>query len=78
VLLVLVGLHVAAIAWYALARRERLVPPMFTGRKPVTDVPAGEAIDGSRTLLAIAIVAALAVALAVAVRAAPEATIALY
>jgi len=78
VLLVLVGLHVAAIAWYALARRVRLVPPMFTGRKPAADVPAGEAITHSRTLLAVAIVAALAFALALAVRAAPDATIALY
>jgi cytochrome b len=78
VLLVLVGLHVAAIAWYALARRERLVPPMFTGRKPAADVPAGEAITHSRTLLAVAIVAALACALVLAVRAAPDATIALY
>jgi len=78
VLLVLVGLHVAAIAWYALARRVRLVPPMFTGRKPAADVPAGEAITHSRTLLAVAIVAALAFALVLAVRAAPDATIALY
>jgi cytochrome b len=78
VLLVLVGLHVAAIAWYALARRERLVPPMFTGRKPAADVPAGEAITHSRTRLAVAIVAALAFALVLAVRAAPDGTIALY
>jgi cytochrome b len=78
VLLVLVGLHVAAIAWYALARRERLVPPMLTGRKPAADVPPGEAIAGSRTVLAVAIVAVLALALALAVRAAPEAMIALY
>lgn len=78
VLLVLVGLHVAAIAWYALVRRERLVPAMFTGRKPATDVPAGEAITHSRTLLAVAIVAVLATALVLVVRAAPEAAIALY
>jgi cytochrome b len=78
VLLVLVAMHLAAIAWYALVRRERLVPPMFTGRKPAAEVPAGEAIDRSRTLLAVAIAAALATALALAVRAAPEATIALY
>jgi hypothetical protein len=51
---------------------------MFTGRKPAAEVPAGEAIDRSRTLLAVAIAAALATALALAVRAAPEATIALY
>jgi len=77
-LLVLVAMHVAAIAWYALVRREQLVPPMLTGRKPASEVPAGEAIDRSSTLLAVAIAAVLATALALAVRAAPEATIALY
>ncbi len=78
VLLVLVALHVAAIAWYALVRGERLVLPMVTGRKPAAELPAGEAITHSRTLLAVAIVAALAFALLLAVRAAPDATIALY
>ena len=78
VLLVLVALHVAAIAWYALVRGERLVLPMVTGRKPAAELPAGEAITHSRTLLAVAIVAALAFALVLAVRAAPDATIALY
>lgn len=78
VLLVLVALHVAAIAWYVRVRREPLVAPMLTGRKPAADVPAGEAIDRSPTLLAVAIVAVLATALALAVRAAPPATIALY
>lgn len=78
VLLVLVALHVGAIAWYVRVRREPLVVPMLTGHKPAADVPAGEAIDRSRTLLAMAIVAVLATALALAVRIAPEATIALY
>jgi cytochrome b len=78
VLLVLVALHVAAIAWYVQVRREPIVVPMLTGRKPAAEVPVGEAIDRSRTALAVAIVAALATALALAVRAAPEATIALY
>jgi hypothetical protein len=41
-------------------------------------VPAEQAIPGSRTALALTIVAVLAVALALAVRSAPEATIALY
>jgi cytochrome b len=35
VLLYLVGLHVAAIAFYALWKRENLVRAMITGRKPV-------------------------------------------
>jgi len=51
---------------------------MFTGRKPARDVPAGEAITSSQTGLAFAIVVVLAAVLVLAVRAAPEATIALY
>ncbi len=31
----LIGLHVAAIAFYALVKRDRLVPPMVTGKKPI-------------------------------------------
>ena len=77
-LLVLIGLHLAAVAFYVRVRRQPLVSAMITGRKPASDVPAAEAITGSRVLLACAIVAVLAVALALAVRAAPEATIALY
>jgi cytochrome b len=37
VLLWLIGLHVAAIAFYALARRENLVGPMVTGRRRLPD-----------------------------------------
>jgi cytochrome b len=76
--LALVVMHVAAIAWYGRVAGRPLARAMITGRKPASGVPAEEAIEDSRTLLALAIVAALAVALALAVRAAPEATIALY
>jgi cytochrome b len=77
-LLVLIALHVLAVGWHVLGRRRPLLRAMFTGRKPAADVPAEQAIAGSRTGLALAIVAVLATALAIAVRAAPEATIALY
>jgi cytochrome b len=77
-LLALIGAHVAAVAWYALVRRQSLVRAMVTGRKAAAAVPADQAIGSSRTPLALAIVAALSVALALAVRAAPEAMIALY
>lgn len=77
-LLVLIVLHVAAVAFYVRVRGQPLVSAMITGRKPAADVPETEAIAGSRVLLAGAIVAALAIALTLAVRAAPEATIALY
>jgi len=78
VLLVLIGLHVLAVAWHVLGRRRPLLKAMLTGRKPAAEVPAEQAIQGSRTALALTIVAVLAVALALAVRSAPEATIALY
>lgn len=77
-LLVLIGLHVAAVAFYVHYRRQPLVRAMITGRKPAAEVPAAEAIAGSRALLAVVIVATLAALLALAVRAAPEGTIALY
>jgi len=77
-LLVLIGLHVAAVGWYALTRGRSLVSAMITGRKAAAAVPAAEEIGSSRTPLAVAIVLVIASALALAVRAAPEATIALY
>jgi cytochrome b len=77
-LLVLIALHVLAVAWHVLGRRQPLLRAMFTGRKPAADVPVEQAIAGSRTALALAIVAVLATAFAIVVRTAPEATIALY
>jgi cytochrome b len=78
VLIALVVAHLAAVAWYALARRQRLARAMLTGRKDASLVSPGEEIDDSRTLRALAIVVALAGALALAVSAAPDAMIALY
>jgi cytochrome b len=77
-LLGLLALHLAAIAWYVFVVGRPLVRAMLTGRKAARDVAAGDEIQGSRIALALAIIAALAVALALAIRAAPEATIALY
>jgi len=77
-LLALIGLHIVAVGWYGLARRKPLLRAMVTGRKDAGRVPEGEGIAGSRTALAVAIAAAFAIALALAIRAAPEATIALF
>jgi uncharacterized membrane protein YhaH (DUF805 family) len=66
------------VLWHVLGLRQPLLAAMITGRKPAAEVPAEQAIAGSRTALAITIVAVLAAALALAVRRAPEATIALY
>jgi cytochrome b len=77
VLLALVAMHLAAVLYYAIARRQPLVRAMISGRREA-GAASGESIQGSRTLLAAAIVAALAAALAVAIRTAPEAAISLF
>ena len=77
-LLALIAVHVLAVAWHVLARRRPLLRAMLTGRKPAALVPPQEMIAGSRTAVALAIVAALAAALALVLRVAPEATIALF
>ena len=61
VLLVLIGLHVAAILYYALVKRDNLVGPMITGRR---DAPEG--VEGMRAVPAwrLVVAALLAVALA--------------
>ena len=78
VLLTLVVLHLLAIAWYGGVAGQPLTRAMLTGRKPAAEVPPDAEIRNSRTWLALAIVAALAVLLALAIRAAPDATVALY
>ena len=72
VLLVLIVLHLAAVAWYDIVRRQGLVRAFWTGRKAGAD-----GIDSSRGARAVLIVVVLIVALALAIRAAPEATISL-
>lgn len=56
----LIGLHLAAVAWYALAHRKNLVKPMLTGDAPV-DAPAArdDAALRLRALLLAAVCAAL-------------------
>lgn len=71
VILYAVGLHVLAAFWYLLVRRENLIGPMITGRKP--GLPPGAGIAGQRVALALAIVGVAAGALWWAIRTAPEA-----
>lgn len=61
VLLVLIGLHVAAILYYALVKRDNLVAPMITGRR---DVPEG--VEGMRAVPAWRLVVAALLAAALA------------
>ena len=77
-LIALVALHLVAIAWYGVVRRRPLVRAMLDGRRPAAEVSEGEEIGGSRTMLAIVIVAVLAATLALVVRAAPPAELAIW
>lgn len=76
VIVVAIVVHIAAALFYLWARRENLILPMITGRKPGDPLPPGVGgIDSSRTLLAVAIAAALGALLWWVVRNAPEASL---
>jgi hypothetical protein len=74
----LIGVHIAAILFYVFVRRETLVLPMLTGRKPSTVVPDGAQIGGSRVWLAVLIVVLIGAALALAIRSAPRAPVRVF
>ncbi len=59
-LLILVGLHLAAILYYRLYKRERLVKPMVTGwaSLPLGDRPAPRLVSDWRAILVLALAAA--------------------
>jgi len=64
IIIALVVLHVGAIAFYWLRRRQNLVAPMLHGDKLLTaDVPAAIDSTGSR-MIALAIAAACAIGVA--------------
>ncbi|MEQ1880017.1 MAG: cytochrome b/b6 domain-containing protein [Burkholderiales bacterium] len=53
VLLALIGLHVAAVFFYLLAKKDNLIKPMITGQKPVSPPPAHPSGYGNPLLAAI-------------------------
>jgi len=57
----LIAAHVAAIVFYAVWKRQRLVPPMVHGHKSAEVVPAEEAIKSSRLPLALVLAVAVTV-----------------
>jgi len=76
VIVVAVAVHVAAALFYLWVRRENLILPMITGRKPGDLLPPGASdIGPSRTLLAVGIAAALGALLWWVVKNAPEASL---
>jgi cytochrome b len=52
-ILAAVALHVMAIAFYGIVKKQNLVASMLTGRKPATLVPEHEAISSSELLKAM-------------------------
>ncbi len=77
-LLAAIALHVAAAFAYLAWKRDDLITPMFTGRKPDALVPEHEAIDSSRSWLALLLLAGFSAALTALVRAAPEASLSFF
>jgi cytochrome b len=77
-LLAFVGLHLAAVAWYQWVRKQDLIGPMLTGRKPAALVPASEEIKGQRLWLAAVLVALAATALWRVIASAPSASMSFY
>jgi cytochrome b len=75
-IVVAIAIHIGAALYYLWVRRENLILPMITGRKPGSSLPAGaEGISRSRTLLAIAILAVTGTLLWWVVATAPEASL---
>ncbi|WP_230969629.1 cytochrome b/b6 domain-containing protein [Nitrogeniibacter aestuarii] len=54
----LVGLHLAAIVFYAIKKQERLVPPMVTGKKAVESPKIKDATGGGPIAFGVAVVIA--------------------
>lgn len=78
VLLVLVGLHLVAIVFYAAYKRVNLVRAMFTGRKPAAQVPDGAEVREQRLWLALAVAGVAGAALWWVVRSAPPASMSFF
>jgi hypothetical protein len=51
----MVGLHIAAIVFYAFYKNQNLVVPMLHGHKPAALVPEHEAISSSQLLKALVV-----------------------
>jgi cytochrome b len=77
-LLALIIVHLAAVAWYELVRRRRLIRAMWTGRGAAENAIAGGSAEGSRIGRAVLIALALGALLALFVRLAPRDTVLLF
>jgi cytochrome b len=77
-LLVLIGLHLAAVAWYTFVRRQRIVLGMITGGPDAGAAGGGTTVTGSMLGRAILIMIALGAALTLLLGVAPDEAPALF
>jgi cytochrome b len=77
-LLLLIGLHLAAIGYYQFVKRIDLLRPMLTGRKPARQVPPQEEIASQRIWFAIVLVIIAAWVLWRFIATAPKASLSPY
>lgn len=77
-LLVLVGLHLGAVAWHQCLKRVDIVRPMWSGLKSREEVPDGEEVTDQRLWLAAVLVTLAAAVLWRVVATAPPASMSLY
>lgn len=77
-IVIAIAVHVAAAFFYLWVRHDNLILPMITGRKSSAAVAPESGISGSRTLLAVVILAVLGALLWWIVRSAPDASLFLY
>ena len=67
-ILALIALHVLAVAWYALRKREPLVRAMWTGDKPLPQATRASRDDAATRALGLALASIAAAAVVVLVR----------
>jgi cytochrome b len=75
---ILIVLHVVTVAYYGYVRNENLLIPMITGRKSAAVAQESDEIQGSKIVLAFAILVFLVSAFAVLVAFAPEASLSIF
>jgi cytochrome b len=75
---VAIAVHVTAIAFYWLVKRQDLVTPMFTGRRRGHWLTSADEIPGSKLVLAALLLGLAALILYIAVVTAPEPSIFLF
>jgi len=72
-ILAAIGLHVIAIVYYTFVKRQALIPPMLSGYKPASHVPADAAIASSELVKAAIVIAIASAAVYALLSAAPPA-----